>query len=296
MANLHLVTGYGGSSHIKASDHGAFNAAVFGSGNYILPLGDQFAATVVSNNLVRIGSGEMLMQGRHIRLGSGNTVDLTIDNGVNGLNRIDLIVVRYELNKLGIESANLVVVKGDATSGTPQEPEVTTGDIINNAATTNDVPLYKIPITGISVGEPELLVETAKAIPEICEMIAEKLDDSTVADYVVGQDTTGTWKWREWKSGRKECWTSTTLTCAIKNSAGGGGFYVSGDCNYIFPVTFTTIDNSQISGGAGSDNVDCNVFPRFLSVQSTSCTIQVVSMNGAVDSGKWKIDIYISGT
>lgn len=297
MANLHLVTGYQGSNHIKAADHGAFNAAIFGSGNYILPLGDQFAATLVSNNLVRIGSGEMLMQGRHIRLGSGDTVDLTIDNGSNGANRIDFIVVRYTRNvKLGTESANLVVVKGNTTTGTPQEPEVTTGDIINDAAATNDVPLYRIPITGISVGEPELLVDIAASIPELCDKIAAKLDDSTVADYVIGQGTDLGWKWRKWKSGRKECWFASPFTCEVKTSAGGGGFYVSPTCRYNFPLTFETIDNYQISGGANSANANSNVFWRFLSVETTNCVVQAVSTNGAIDSAEWLCSIYISGT
>lgn len=157
MANIHLVTGYSGSAHITAPDHGSFNAAIFGDGQYVLDRGNNLAASVVSSNLVRVADGDILMNGRHIRLDSASHADLTIENGASGYNRNDLIVCRYTKNTTsGVEECNLVVIKGTATTGTATDPTYTDGNIINGD-TQVDFPLYRIPISGLTVGTPEQL-------------------------------------------------------------------------------------------------------------------------------------------
>lgn len=157
MANIHLVTGYGGNAHITAADHGSFNAAIFGDGQYVLDRGKQLAATVISNNKIQIADGDILMQGRHIRLAKNSSVDLTIENGASGYKRNDLIVCRYTRNTTsGVEECNLVVIKGTATTGTAIDPAYTDGNIMNGD-TQVDFPLYRIPISGLTVGTPERL-------------------------------------------------------------------------------------------------------------------------------------------
>ena len=66
MANMHLVTGYANKEHIKSADQGSFNAAMLGEGEFVLERGNKFASTIISNNIVRIKDGDILMQGRHI--------------------------------------------------------------------------------------------------------------------------------------------------------------------------------------------------------------------------------------
>lgn len=153
MANMHLVTGYAGQEHITAADQGAWNAAIVGSGEYVLRKGSQFAATVITNNQIRIADGDILMQGRHIRLNEGTYVDLAIENGAQGYFRNDLIVVRYTKNSsTGIEEANLVVIKGTAVASGASDPEYTAGDIITDHVLQNDMPLYRVPLDGLTVG------------------------------------------------------------------------------------------------------------------------------------------------
>lgn len=153
MANMHLVTGYAGQEHITAADQGAWNAAIVGSGEYVLKKGSQFSATVITNNQIRIADGDILMQGRHIRLNEGSYVDLAIENGAQGYFRNDLIVVRYTKNSsTGIEEANLVVIKGTAVTSGASDPDITTGDIINDHVLQNDMLLYRVPLDGLTVG------------------------------------------------------------------------------------------------------------------------------------------------
>lgn len=153
MANMHLVTGYAGQEHITAADQGAWNAAIVGSGEYVLQKGSQFSATVISNNQIRIADGDILMQGRHIRLNEGSYVDCAIENGAQGYLRNDLIVARYTKNSsTGIEEANLVVIKGTAVTSGAVDPEYTSGNIIADHVLQNDMPLYRVPLDGLTVG------------------------------------------------------------------------------------------------------------------------------------------------
>lgn len=154
MGNLHLVTGYAGEAHITADDQGSLNAAVFGEGQFVLNRGNKFSANVVTNNQIKVLDGDILMQGRHIRMNSGSFVELTIENGAQGYYRNDLIVARYTKNSsTGVEDCNLVVIKGTATTGTASDPEYTSGDIIGGNALQNDMPLYRVPINGLNVQE-----------------------------------------------------------------------------------------------------------------------------------------------
>lgn len=152
MGNIHLVTGFAGHQHITSADQAVFNALMFGGGQYVLAKGNQFAASIVTNNQVNVLDGEILMQGRHIRLNEATSVDLTIENGTQGAFRNDLIVVRYTKDEdTGIEDANLVVIKGTAAESDPADPEYTSGDLISGHAILNDMPLYRVQLDGLNI-------------------------------------------------------------------------------------------------------------------------------------------------
>ena len=142
---------YAGKEHIRSADQGSFNAAFFGDGEFVMSSGSRFAGAIINNNTVRISDGDMLMQGRHIRIEPNTYEDLTISTGTAGTNRIDLIVMTYEKNAAsGIESAKLEVVQGTATSGTPSAPEIVSGDILNGDLK-NQMPLYAVYVSGVAL-------------------------------------------------------------------------------------------------------------------------------------------------
>lgn len=149
---VELITGHAGSAHISAADDGWLNVGVVGAGKYVLDTGTQFACNVQSANAVTIGIGDALFEGRHVRVSATETVAL--DNGAQGVNRNDLICIKYEYNSsTSIESASLVVLKGTAVSGTPSDPAIPSGSILEGA-TTAYMALWRIPISGITVGTP----------------------------------------------------------------------------------------------------------------------------------------------
>lgn len=181
MSNLHLVTGHAGRTHVTAADHGSFYAALFGSGTYLLDKGSKFAASVIADNLVRIADGDLLMQGRHIRIADNEYEDLTIPSGTQGYKRRDLIVARYTKDEVsGIEEADLVVLIGEPIAAEPADPAYITGDILAGGALINDVPLYRVNLDGVTItGVDSLLPHTIPHQSDIEEMVkafGERLD------------------------------------------------------------------------------------------------------------------------
>ena len=167
---LHLVTGYAGTEHITSADQGAYNMGTFGEGEYVLDRGNKFEATVVSNNLITLADGEALMQGRFIKMISGTTEEVPIENGTQEMNRNDLICIRYEKNSTtSIESASIVVKKGTETSGTPADPEYVTGEITDGNDLVNEMPLYRVQLQGLNIASVTALAETMPSMIDFIE-------------------------------------------------------------------------------------------------------------------------------
>lgn len=190
MANMHLITGYAGAEHVTAADAGSLHIAIFGTGQYVLDRGNKFAATIVTNNTIRIADGDIMMQGRHVRLAEGSYVDLTIDNGAQGMMRNDLIVARYTKDaSTGVEAVNLVVIKGTAAASNPADPAYTAGDIINDHVALNDMPLYRVPLNGLNVqtlvplfGMASLMADGSVTTSKLADgaVTTEKIDSKAV--------------------------------------------------------------------------------------------------------------------
>ena len=170
---LHLVTGYAGKEHVTAADQGAFNVAMLIDGDYVLNRGEKFAATIVTNNLIKVLDGEIIMQGRYIRLDSGSFAEVAIDNGTQDYKRNDLIVCRYtKSSTTGVESADIVVIKGTPDSALALDPEYTVGDTLHGDLV-HDMPLYRVPIDGLNVGELEPLFDV---VDSFSAQMAKKAD------------------------------------------------------------------------------------------------------------------------
>jgi len=161
---LHLVTGYAGKTHITSADQGALHAAIFGRENYVLNTGNCFSAQAVTSNSVRVLDGEVIMQGRHIRLEPGAYEEVTIENGTQEYFRNDLICIRYTKDAdTGIESASFVVIKGTPDASSAIDPEYNEGNILNGILTV-DLPLYRVPLSGLNIGDLVPLFETKGSI------------------------------------------------------------------------------------------------------------------------------------
>lgn len=170
---VELVTGHANKAHATAEQAAGLNAGILGLDDYVLDVHDKLKITVVSANKVTIGTGELVMQGRHVS--QGTPEDLIVTNGSQGQKRNDLIVCRYAKGSQNIESAKLVVVRGTPTTGTPTDPAVNTTSPLDGG-TTYDMPLYRIPLDGITIGTPVALFNVLKPMSDVWDSLTQMPD------------------------------------------------------------------------------------------------------------------------
>lgn len=167
---MNLITGKAGAPHITSSDQGAMQAGLVGNGNYLLQGSDgKFpAVTMQSANKALIPVLNLVIEGRYARVTAAETV--TIESGVTGRNRNDLICVKYTRDSNNIETIALAVLKGTATSGTAADPTVPSGSILNNSGTVW-IPIARIPISGITAGTPVMLVKQLPPMSQLWDSV-----------------------------------------------------------------------------------------------------------------------------
>lgn len=149
--SVNIVTGMTGQAHITSDDDRIRNAYYIGNSKYVFEYGHSFEPTILNNNLIRIQDGMLVNQGTQIGIELTDYEDVVIENGLSGVNRNDLIVMRYEKEAdTGTESGKLVVIKG--TSGaTATDPEYISGNILDGGDLIDDMPLYRVRIESLSI-------------------------------------------------------------------------------------------------------------------------------------------------
>jgi hypothetical protein len=167
MANNYLITGYWGEPHVTAENDRGLNAATFGAGRFVLPVGEQFRAEYIGNNTIRVYDGKLLDNGAAAGIPTGEYVDLQISNAGQGMKRNDLIVFQYSKNSATmIESGTFVVVQGVETSETAADPAITQADILSGSVTLDQMPLYRVIVNGTAISSPVKLFATGDGIAE----------------------------------------------------------------------------------------------------------------------------------
>lgn len=188
---LHLVTAHLDEPHVTAENQGALNIEIFGNDDFVFDAGQNFEASKISNNLVRIYDGRGMMEGRFFEMDEGDYEDITVENGAQNQKRIDLVVARYvKDNETLIETVSFEIIKG-TPSATPVQPEYNDGSILNGDSPV-DFPLYAVHIDGLTIESVEQLFSiydgVEGAMNEITpEMIDEwwgsKLEDGDDLEY-----------------------------------------------------------------------------------------------------------------
>lgn len=171
---MNIITGYRGEAHITAQMDRDINRGIFGSDAYVVNLtGSHLSATIVSANEIRIGSGMIVAQGCTAEIPYGTTESLTIANGSQGMQRRDLIVVRYMRNtSTGVEDMSLIVKTGTPAASNPSTPAYTSGSIANGA-TLVEFPLYRVKIDGLTITALEKQIATMESLESVKEALAD---------------------------------------------------------------------------------------------------------------------------
>ena len=170
---VELITGFAGTPHIGSDDIGAFQAGIVGPGDYALTTGNQLKATMSNANTIAVQSGDAVLNGRHVHL--TGTTTATVQSGTQGQKRNDLAVLRYTKNTTtGVETCSLVVLKDTPATGTPADPAHNTGSILDGVATA-DMPLYRIPLDGITVGTLVPLFNVLKPMKDVWDSLTQRV-------------------------------------------------------------------------------------------------------------------------
>ena len=165
MANNYLITGYWGEPHVTPENQRGFNAAVFGAGRFVLPVGERLRAESIGNNTVRIYDGQLLDNGAQAGIPAGTNDDLLIPEAGQGMKRSDLIVFEYRKDPSTlVETGLFVVVQGTETTGTASDPALTQQDILTDLATIDQMPLWRINVNGAVINNPVQMFETASSV------------------------------------------------------------------------------------------------------------------------------------
>lgn len=163
MADNYLITGYWGEPHVTAENDRGINAATFGVGRFVLPVGNRFRAEYIGNNTIRVYDGKLIDNGAVAGIPAGQYVDLLIPEAGQGLKRNDLIVFQYQKDASTlIESGVFTVVNGVEAEGTATDPELTQEDILSDTATFDQMALWRVPVAGSVISAPVQVFKMAR--------------------------------------------------------------------------------------------------------------------------------------
>lgn len=167
-----LITGKGGTPHITSGDMGAMQAGIIGNGSYLLQGADgKFpAVTMQDANHALIPVLNLVVEGRYARVTEAETA--TIESGMSGRNRNDLVCLKYTRNGQNIETAAIAVLKGTPNTGTAADPTVPSGSI-HSASGTAWIPIARIPISGITPGTPVMLIKQLPPMSKLWDSVTQ---------------------------------------------------------------------------------------------------------------------------
>lgn len=149
---IELVDGKAGVAHISSEDKAIIHQAKFSKSDVVYDWGDAFKCSMSSSNRATVGTGCASIQGLDWHITSAESV--TISNGSQGMKRNDIICAHYHRNASnGNENVELTVLKGSPNATAAADPTIPSGKILSGAVDAY-MPLWRVPLDGITVGTP----------------------------------------------------------------------------------------------------------------------------------------------
>lgn len=168
----HCITAHYGYDHISAHETSLIQALVYGSGRYLL---EGMQATVPNSTTLHISNGIALLDGRWYLI-TGNGEDLEIPHGSIGMQRKDRVWLVYRRLGDKTDDIRLEYEAGVPSTGTPVAPANEHPGSILDGSSTVWIPYLEIPLSGLTVGRPTVLIGSRAISPpaqqcEQCEAL-----------------------------------------------------------------------------------------------------------------------------
>lgn len=183
---MEIVTGKAGVPHVSSADDGRRIAGEVGTGSYVLQTGGKLAPSLVDANTVRIATGDMIVQGRHI--GVTAPEDVKVASGSQGKKRMDYICVHYTRDVSGAAPTLVETVSWKVLQGTPGStataPSVPKGSILDGDADVT-VPICSVTFDGLTTGQPKLLIPELTPLADLGDSVSQDKYPKVICGSVV---------------------------------------------------------------------------------------------------------------
>lgn len=221
---IELVDGKAGTAHISSEDKAIIHQAKFSKSDVVFDWGDAFKCSMSSPNRATIGTGCASIQGLDWHVTAAESV--TIPNGSQGMKRNDIICAHYHRDsRSGIENVELTVLKGSSNATAAADPTIPSGKILSGAVDAY-MPLWRIPLDGITVGTPVRLFTPRGALwDSVTPIRFTKLTSDpefTISGYVVNGLATVYCRWVNKGLFGNKAWNGVPLASMDVQSASEG--------------------------------------------------------------------------
>ena len=237
---MKIISGKTGSPHVTSQQFRQIFEGIIGDESCILPCGENLTPELQTNNSLKIRSGLMYHHGNLSTVELGTYDEVTIQNGTQGMKRIDLVVNRYTREEeSGTEENEWVVIQGTPHASSPVVPEYTDGNL-QDGDLVDDCPYLEVHLDGINVTEVKQLLSVANAMSTTNKYLPELYKDGL--DYCIRFPGTKI----------QICFGTIPITAAL--SQNGSGYTGTANPNHKFVKPFSSLASLQIG------NADNNWF------------------------------------
>lgn len=154
---LELVIGYQGKDHVTAEQWADFNRGIFGDAA-ILPVGNRMETAIQTANQITVKDGVAVFDGREVYIGYGETENIAITSGTQGMLRRDIVVVEYTREEeTGVESVQFKVINGTPAASNAKDPSVQDMDI-RTGVFGSQKPFCRVRLNGTAIEGVDSLV------------------------------------------------------------------------------------------------------------------------------------------
>lgn len=161
---IELVTGYQGKDHVTAEQWADFNRGIFGEAA-ILPVGNRMETAIQTANQITVKDGVAVFDGRQVYIAYGESENIAIQSGTQGMQRRDIVVLEYKrIEETGVESVQFKVINGTPAASGAKDPSVQDMDI-RTGVTVSQKPFCRVRLNGTAIEGVDALVQVKEFKP-----------------------------------------------------------------------------------------------------------------------------------
>lgn len=145
-------------AHITADDDAFIHHAILGEKSGIL---GSLTCEIVNDNTVRLSGGGASNKGYILYVPAGETEDLTVTGGSQGVSRHDIVVSQFTRGSASAADELIFTVVAGTAGASPADPVLTESDLLS-AGDVNQTALFRLVINGTTL---ERIEQIAPSLP-----------------------------------------------------------------------------------------------------------------------------------